>query len=383
MEILYFIKIISLLITGSNAFFRVNLHKEAHSLDPNKLKLLHNDLINNFNKKSVGTKISSYLDGNYYGEISIGSPPQTFKVIFDTSSSDLWVPSKKCSKFNLACWTLKLYDSSKSATYEEGSTSFSVSYIEGETTGFVSRDIVKIGSLELINQTFGEAVHQPSKTFYSTKLSGIVGLAFPYSTNTGVPPIRRIINEMLLEKNIFSVVLNRFGNSESGGEIIFGGWDDTKFNASSIKYIPLMDNTEWIFDLDFISAGDGEELCIKCQAMASTGTPYIIGHTKLVDELYEKIGAKKHSNMATVDCREIEKLPSVTFSINGNKYSIKGKDYVIKKTKFLFWSECVVGIVGMPLYSFQPWILGDLFLQNYYTIFDIENYQIAFNDLQI
>jgi Eukaryotic aspartyl protease len=108
-------------------------------------------------------------------------------VIFDTGSSNLWVPSKKC--YSPACFVHKTYKSSASSTYKKNDTKFDIRYGSGSVSGFVSNDVVTVSGITVKNIDFGESTKLSGVAFLASKFDGILGMAFPSISVDGMIPV--------------------------------------------------------------------------------------------------------------------------------------------------------------------------------------------------
>ncbi|KAJ0051864.1 hypothetical protein Pint_02006 [Pistacia integerrima] len=245
--------------------------------------------------------LKNYMDAQYFGDIGIGTPSQTFTVIFDTGSSNLWVPSSKCY-FSVSCYFHSKYKSSQSSTYEKNGTTAAIQYGTGAISGFFSQDNVKVGDLIVKNQDFIEATKEASITFLAAKFDGIIGLGFQeISVGKAVPVWYNMVDQGLVKEPVFSFWLNRNIDGEEGGEIVFGGVDSNHYKGEH-TYVPVTQKGYWQFEMgDVLIDGETTGYCSDgCKAIADSGTSLLAGPTTVITQINHAIGA---SGVISQECK--------------------------------------------------------------------------------
>ncbi|OMH82968.1 Vacuolar protease A [Zancudomyces culisetae] len=323
-----------------------------------------------------GVPLSNFMNAQYYGEIEIGTPGQKFNVVFDTGSSNLWVPSKKCS--SIACFFHKKYDSEKSSTYRANGTKFEIHYGSGSIEGIVSNDAVKIGQIQLERQDFAEALKEPGLAFIFGKFDGILGLGYDtISVNKVVPPFYTMMNNKMLKRNLFSVYLTDTEKSGEGevGELLFGAINEKKYTGD-IHYAPIRRKGYWEVDLEYIRFGKEKIQLENTGAAIDTGTSLIAIPSDLAELINKEIGAEKNfAGQYVVDCAKVPELPPFAMTFGGKEFVLEGKDYVMNVQ-----GTCISSFMGLdiPPPLGPIWIIGDSFLRRYYTVYDMDNHQVGF-----
>ncbi|KAK9054829.1 hypothetical protein SSX86_025908 [Deinandra increscens subsp. villosa] len=471
----------SMLIASSDGLLRVNVKKRP--LDINSIKAarkgdkyarrVENTLLGLGDSDEGLVPLVNYLDAQYYGEISIGSPPQTFTVIFDTGSSNLWVPSSKCI-FSIACYFHNRACIFLLCIYQVNE--LQINYGSGSISGFSSKDTVQVGDLCVVDQDFIEVTKEGSLSFIIGKFDGIFGLGFKEISVGGLQPVwYNMIEQGLIKEQVFSFWLNRNEADEDGGELVFGGVDPKHFIGEH-SYVPVTKKGYWQFDMgDFLIGNQSTGFCEGgCAAIVDSGTSLLAGPTTIVTEINYAIGAEgvlssecktlvnEYGDMiwdllvsgvtpgkvcaqaglcfssgaqsslekrmgdlgircycevcqmaviwmqnqlrqaetkevvlnyvnklcesipspageSVIDCNSLSKMPDVSFTIGGKLYTLTPEQYILKTGEGIA-AVCISGFMALdvPPPAGPLWILGDVFMGVYHTVFDYGNLQLGF-----
>ncbi|XP_018432305.1 PREDICTED: gastricsin-like [Nanorana parkeri] len=312
------------------------------------------------------------MDACYYGQISVGTPPQNFMVLFDTGSSNLWVASTYCQ--SQACQNHPLFNPSQSSTYTSNNQQFSMQYGSGSLTGVFGYDTVTVQSLTITNQELGLSVNEPGTNFVYSAFEGIFGMAYPsLSAGGATTAMQGMLQQNLLTYPIFSVYMG----SQSGA-VIFGGVDNQLYSGQ-INWAPVTQELYWQIAIDEFSInGQATGWCSQgCQAMVDTGTSLLTIPQQFLGTFLQYVGAQQSQyGEYVVNCNNVQSLPTISFTINGVQFPLSPSAYILQNNGY-----CTVGVevTYLPSQNGQPfWILGDVFLRQYYSVYDMGNNRMGF-----
>lgn len=299
--------------------------------------------------------------------------PQSFQVIYDTGSSNLWVPEKGCIHcgYKILHGGKNKYDKDLSSSYVEDGSEFQIQYGSGAVSGtYEVEDVILADDIKVTGQKFA-TIHDAAGmgiAYAFGYFDGILGLGFDSISVGGVETVfHNAIDQGAVESPMFAFYLG--DNAE--GELTFGGYDEEKF-VGDIHWVPLSETTYWRINIDGIKMGSYSSGATD--AIVDSGTSLITGPSRDIKAIAEHIGAKAtFTGQFTVDCDKLDEIPEISWKIDGVDYAVQGKDLVIQSA-----GTCVFAMMGMDFPAPGPqWILGDVFMRQYYTIFDYSGEQIG------
>ncbi|CAH8850243.1 unnamed protein product [Trichobilharzia szidati] len=194
-----------------------------------------------------------------------------------------------------------------------------------------------------------------------------------------IPFFPNMITQAVEMDPVFSFYLNR-KNGVVGGEMVLGGVDPEYFTGD-FERLPVVSDNSWAIDIKSLKI-NGVEYCRgTCTGVISTAASLILGSVNMVDEINSQLGARLGGDGEYVlNCNDIDILPAIEFVFKERSYILDAKDYVLKQVNWLS-TDCTSPFDGNNGIAPGYWILGDVFMRKFYTVFNFGEQEIWLADV--
>jgi len=333
-------------------------------------------------KKETRLALADNLNDQYVGEISIGNPIQTLRVVFDTGSSDLWISDPQCPD----CENLSAFNKSKSFSHVlVDNQPFIVNFGTGSTMGYEAVEDFVIGGLSCEGAHYGEIL-TGGDFLRDFNLDGIVGIGFRGLASVTRPTVLELIfHQNPTIQRLFSIYFAGPESPQNASHIWFGGYDlelvgkDVDWYYTPVVRRTFGDFKFWSVKMVSFQGLDisGEILFSTCAsgcfAIIDSGTGGIgipePAYHYVVNLINQRIRCKGNTCFNT----QVEDFPTfmIRFMPDLN-LPLKPNHYVSCTSANI----CVYKI--QPIFGESYWTFGAVFIEAYYTLFDAENLRVGF-----
>ncbi|KAF8269696.1 acid protease [Lactarius quietus] len=324
---------------------------------------------------SAGEPLVDFDDEDtiWYGYVSVGTPAQkNFTVTFDTGSSDTWFASTLCN--STYCSGHHLYDPGTSTTAVDLHNTTFLTYGSNTTNATVEQyaDTVTVAGLTAYNQTLGAVLtYTYGFNVSNYPLDGLIGLGYQSISQYNATPF---FQTLVAQGQV--------------AEPVYLGGTNSEHYKGEFTNVPVTNQSYWQTTLGGISVGGNSVQLNETRAIIDTGTSYIIGNQSDVEAFYALIPGSAPANPADAPegyfqypCND---STLISFRFGDRDFALPSSSFNLGPIDNTTNTTCVGGVAYIPYlvdFNITFWIIGDEFLQNYYTKFDLGNNQIGFADL--